>query len=227
MAVATSIVAGQADGPAEATERIGVLGAGRQALETAGYCQEVGTEVAFHLEEHPPESDRDRRSFGAPILCFDDDLSDHRHLPVISAVGDPAVRRRLVGRWGGGRFHTLISADAWLAADARIDRGSTVAPRVAINRLVHVGAHVLVNVGAVLSHDVEVGDFTTIGPGCLIGGCARIGSGAYLGMGSIIRDHVTVGEGAVVAAGAVVVGDVPARVTVVGVPARTTARRAP
>lgn len=44
--------------------------------------------------------------------------------------------------------------------------------------------------------------------------------GAYIGAGATILQGVTVGECAVVGAGAVVVGDIPAHVVAVGVPAR-------
>lgn len=47
--------------------------------------------------------------------------------------------------------------------------------------------------------------------------------GASIGSGAVILCGVTIGEGACVGAGAVVTHDVPARATVVGVPARTAA----
>lgn len=47
-----------------------------------------------------------------------------------------------------------------------------------------------------------------------------IESGAWIGANAIINPGVTIGENSVVGAGAVVTGDVPANVVVVGVPAR-------
>ncbi|MBI3105844.1 MAG: hypothetical protein HYY95_09785 [Candidatus Rokubacteria bacterium] len=44
--------------------------------------------------------------------------------------------------------------------------------------------------------------------------------GAFLGAGAVVLPGLTVGRQAVVAAGAVVTRDVPARQTVMGVPAR-------
>jgi len=199
---------------------IGIIGAGRQALETSGYCLEAGLTTAFFVEERPPTESRDLAAFGSPILTFESVAEEHLATPVISAVGLPELRRRLVGRWHGDRFVTVISAHAWLAADAAVGRGTTVAPGAALNRLVRVGAHVLVNVGVILSHDVTIDDFVTLSPGCAIGGLVSIGVGTFVGIGATVRDRVRIGKGAVVAAGAVVVADVADGETVRGVPAR-------
>jgi serine O-acetyltransferase len=50
-------------------------------------------------------------------------------------------------------------------------------------------------------------------------GGPTIGSGAYIGVGACVLGSITVGDGATVGANAVVLHDVPAGVTVVGIPA--------
>ena len=203
-----------------APDTIGILGAGRQALETAGYCTELGITTAFFVEEEPPAYARDPGEFGAPILPFGAVTAAHLAMPMVAAVGDPRVRRRLVERWGGHRFVTVVSPRAWLAADVRVEGGTIVAPFAALNRKVRVGTHVLINVAAVFGHDVSIGDFVTVGPGCTIGGCVTVGDGAVLGIGATVRQGLTIGRSAFVAAGAVVVGDVGDGESVMGVPAR-------
>jgi len=201
-------------------EAVGILGAGRQALETSGYLQERGVPVAFFAEEAPPGYPRDEAEYGSPILLLAQAGATHRELRVVTAVGDPDVRRRLVAAWPGCRYWSIVSERAWVAGDATVGEGSTVCPMAALNRKARVGAHVLVNVGAIVSHDVVVGDYATLAPGCTVGGACTIGEGAYVGLGATIRDHVHVGAGAFVAAGAVVVGDVGHGEQVLGVPAR-------
>lgn len=53
---------------------------------------------------------------------------------------------------------------------------------------------------------------------------AVIGRGSYLSAGSVLVGAVTLGEGAVIGANAVVLTDVPARATAVGIPARIITR---
>ena len=201
-------------------QRVGILGAGRQALETAGYLIEAGLEIVWFFEESPPDYLRAADQYAAPIVNSLERAKDTRDVAAITAVGDPGVRRRLATFWKGWRFAQAISGRAWLAHDVTIGTGSTIAPLVAINRSAVIGDHVLVNVGAIVSHDVVVGDFATLSPGCRIGGACEIGEGAFVGIGATISDHVVVGAHALVAAGAVVVKDVMAGNTVMGVPAR-------
>ncbi len=202
-----------------------VLGAGRQALETAGYCRGAGLRPVAFVEEFPPAYERDAAVFGAPILTFEDDLEACRRLPALSAVGSPRLRRALIERWGDAQYVALLAERSWLAHDAVVDGGATIAPQAVVNRLAHVGAHVLVNVGAVVSHDVVVGDFATISPGCVIAGATRVGADAFLGVGATVLGGLTIGMGAYVAAGAVVIDDVADGHLAMGVPARSAPKR--
>jgi sugar O-acyltransferase (sialic acid O-acetyltransferase NeuD family) len=198
---------------------IGLLGAGRQALEAAGYCRDEGLRPLFFLEEQPPDYERDENEYGAGIITFEDDLEELLEVPVLAAVGMPATRRRLVRRWSGRSYRSLVSARAWVAEDCTIGEGCLIAPMAAVNRVCRLGEHVMVNVGAILSHDVQVGDYSVLSPGCTIGGRVSIGEGVFLGIGSSVRDRVTIGDGAFVAAGAVVINDVEQGQLVMGVPA--------
>jgi galactoside O-acetyltransferase len=109
---------------------------------------------------------------------------------------------------------------------------------------VHVGSDVYFNFGAgfVDDADIFIGDRCQFGPGVTF--CTaehpldaaqraqglqynlpvHIGNDVWVGAGAIILAGVTIGEGAVVGAGSVVTHDVPARVVVVGSPARVIRR---
>jgi hypothetical protein len=118
------------------SQRVGILGAGQQALESSGYLSEAGIVTEFFVEGSPPSYDRRPEEYGAPILTFDEDFEKYAELPVISAVGLPEVRRRLVGRWVNTDFATLKSGTPWIANTAEIGMGSTVAPLAALNQAV-------------------------------------------------------------------------------------------
>ena len=102
-----------------------------------------------------------------------------------------------------------------------IGRGAEFGPRfvlihsqgVVINGMVRGGADVKIE------HQVTIGAERRQSP--------QIGDRVFIGAGAKIVGAVTIGDGARVGANAVVVHDVPPETTVVGIPARPVARRAP
>ncbi|MGZ4710709.1 MAG: serine O-acetyltransferase [Acidimicrobiales bacterium] len=137
-----------------------------------------------------------------------------------------------------------VVSDAYLAqvlyrAKAVLQaKGVPVLPRIAhrlamMTAQVSIGDPVVVEAGVYFPHGqvvidgvVEVGSGTSIAPWSTIGLQAgsifgpTIGRNVSIGTGSKLIGSVTVGQGATIGANAVVVRDVEAGTTVVGVPAR-------
>lgn len=82
--------------------------------------------------------------------------------------------------------------------------------------------------GVVIGETAEIGTGTVIYQGCTIGGTGKetgkrhptIGENCVISAGAKVLGNITVGDFAKVGAGAVVLKNVPAHATVVGVPAR-------
>jgi acetyltransferase-like isoleucine patch superfamily enzyme len=85
---------------------------------------------------------------------------------------------------------------------------------------VSLGRHVHVNQGVTIGHDTVVGDYATLNPAAALSGNCVIEDEVLVGAQSCVLQGLTVGHGAVVGAAACVVRDVPAGLTVKGVPAR-------
>lgn len=152
----------------------------------------------------------------------------HASVAFVLAVGKPADRwrfDRLVTGAQGKEPIALIHPAASVGQRVQIGPGSIVAQGVVLTTDIRVGRLVILNVGATLAHDDDVGDFATLAPGVHVAGAVNLGEGVDLGIGSTVIQGLTVGRWSIVGAGAAVVSDVPANVTVVGVPARVIKER--
>jgi serine O-acetyltransferase len=100
---------------------------------------------------------------------------------------------------------------------------------------VSLPAHARIGKGLYIGHfgniivhpDTVMGERCSLSQGVTIGvlggdrpGVPRIGNDVYIGAGAKILGPITIGDGAIIGANAVVIDDVPAGATAVGVPAR-------
>jgi acetyltransferase EpsM len=213
--------------PPVAAGRLVILGAGEHARVVAEAARAAGWKAIDHVEAAGEAALAARLAEGeasAPDAATLPGAATAPAAPVSIVLGfgvDLAARRRAASRFGpGAPWATVIHPAAWVAPSARIEPGTVVLAGAIVNTGAHLGPHVIVNSGAIVEHDVELGAHVHVAPGATVGGGTRIGDGAFIGLGSAVRDHLAVGPDATVGMGAVVVADVPAGSTVVGVPAR-------
>jgi sugar O-acyltransferase (sialic acid O-acetyltransferase NeuD family) len=163
----------------------------------------------------------------------DDDMVfvyEPHQVRLVNGVGstDSTVSRRTVYEKFREKqyiFETIIHPSAIIAPEVDIENGVQIMAGVVVQPGSRLGENVIINTGARVDHDCLIDAHAHVAPGVTLCGNVHVGMGAHIGTGACIIQGITINAASIVGAGAVVVRDVPAGVTVVGVPAGTAARR--
>jgi serine O-acetyltransferase len=153
---------------------------------------------------------------------------------------DPAVRGPIDVVLSYPGFHALVAhrliyplrdvplLARFLSQCARFLTGIEIHPNAVIGR----GVFIDHGMGVVIGETAEVGDGCTIYQGVTLGGTSlahgkrhpTLGRNVVVGVNAAVLGAIVLGDNAKVGGGSVVVKDVPANATVVGVPARIVAQ---
>ena len=122
------------------------------------------------------------------------------------------------------RAHGFTFLAEWVSQRARRRTGIEIHPGAEIGP----GLFIDHGMGVVIGETAEIGRNCTLYHGVTLGGTGKargkrhptLGNGVTVGAGAKLLGNITVGDGAKIGAGAVVLCDVPANCTAVGVPAR-------
>lgn len=167
-----------------------------------GYFAGMGEDIAAIMERDPAA-----RSKLEVVLCY----------PGFHAI---CLHRLANAVWRRGWIilARFISHVGRFLTDIEIHPGATIGRRFFIDH----------GSGAVIGETAEIGEDVTLYQGVTLGGTSlepgkrhpTIGNCVVIGSGAQVLGPITVNEGARIGANAVVLKDVPAGVTMVGIPAR-------
>lgn len=140
----------------------------------------------------------------------------------IVAIGNNPLRRKLSEKItaSGLELINAIHPTVYFDPDVEIGNGCYIGQGVIVVTGTKIGNAVNIHTGATIDHDNTIEDGANIGPGVHTAGRVKIGRDAFLGTGAIVIPDGIIGGGAIIGAGAVVIHEIPANVTAVGVPAR-------
>lgn len=197
-----------------------ILGAGGMGRESAQWARDAFPRRVL-LGFLDDSMEMDALTAGIAVIGATDWL-ETQSAEVVVAIGSPQLRKDAVRRVRGygASLLTVVHPSSYRGPGVHVGEGSIIGPNVTLARDVTMGIATIVNYGAQIGHDCRLGDYTFIGPGVNLAGGVSIAEGVDVGIGATAIQNVTVGPWTRLGAGAVVVSDIAARVTAVGVPAR-------
>lgn len=203
------------------------LGGGGHASAALGVVEDINAHGAYKFDVVSIADDNwtrpDRFDGRCNTLIDSMEKAADLDVPFLASIGGSIMRAGVVARAdavGMKPCAPIIHYSATVSAHCTIGHGTIVFQFASLSALSHVGRHCYVSISANLGHDSIMGDYTSLFPYVHVAGDCVLGERVFVGSGARILGGLTIGDDAVIGAGAVVTMDVPAGVTVVGVPAR-------
>jgi len=195
-----------------------IFGASGHGKVVASTLISAGYEVAGFFDDNPDLHGTE--FFGLLVLGGQDAFSKLNRPAAVMAIGNGAIRKKIVEKFSEVDWIRAIHAKAWVDRSVKVGQGTVIFAGAVIQPDATVGEHCIINTGATVDHDCRIGDFVHICPGVNLAGNVTVGKGAWIGIGSQVIQGVSIGEGSVIGAGSTVIRDVPDGATVVGTPAK-------
>lgn len=190
---------------------IGASGHGRVVADIAlllGY-----DEIEFY------DDDPSLRSCGGwPVVGLSKDCDPARD-ELFIAIGNPAIRQRMMEQVPEARIPVLVHPRAVVARDVSLGRGSVVMAGSVINPGAKLGSGVIVNTCASVDHDCVLEDYVHVAVGAHLCGADRIGPRTWIGAGATVSNNVQICADCMIGAGSVVVRPITRPGVYYGVPA--------
>lgn len=202
-----------------------IIGAGGFAREVAWLVEEINEvnkewNLLGFLDENKDNHELRLNSY--PVIGGLEFL-EKNEVFYVCAIGNSKVRKQIIQKIEKSNATPAILVHPSVMISKKyttIGEGTIICAASIITVNVNLGKHNIVNLDCTIGHDVVTEDFVTVYPSVNISGNCNIGECTELGTGTQIIQGKNIDENVIVGAGSVVVKDIEANKTVVGVPAK-------
>ena len=202
---------------------IGASGFGREVMWLVGRINSVNPEwnLLGFLDDN--EEIQGNTINGYQVIGTTADIN-HFDSYYVCAIGASSIREKVIQKVlninPSAKFATLIDPSVEISEFSSIGEGTVICAHTILTVNVEIGRHVIINLDCTIGHDAVLQDFSTLYPSVNISGNVHVGYGAELGTGTQVIQGKTIGEKSIIGAGSVVIRDITAKGTYVGVPTR-------
>ena len=203
---------------------IGAGGFGREVAWVAERINQIKPEWDFlgYMDDDPAAKGKVLNDF--PILGGTDLVTEYPDAYYMCAVGSSATRKKIIEKIEklnpDIRYATLIDPSVEMSRFVEIGEGTVICAHNILTVNIRIGRHVIINLDCTVGHDVVLGDYVTLYPSVNLSGGVAAGQSVELGTGAQVLQYKQIGDNTIIGAGSVVIKDIPADCTAVGVPAK-------
>lgn len=156
-----------------------------------------------------------------------EDVPNYKEYSYFVSIGDVCYRKlwfdRLIEK--NLKVINIIDPSAIISSSAKIGIGNFVGKMAVINADAEIGNNNVINTKALIEHECKVGSHNHLSTNSVINGNVIVEDGVFIGSSSVCNGQLKIEHDSIIGSGSVVIENVPAKVTVVGVPARVIKRR--
>lgn len=150
-------------------------------------------------------------------------LSGKHNINLVVGIGSPLTKKKIIDKLTSKSqliFPNLIHPNVKMSKFNNIGMGNIICEGNILTTNIEIEDFVTLNLNCTVGHDTKISSFSTILPNASISGEVIFEECVDFGTNATIIQGIKVGKGTIVGAGAVVVKDLPANCTAVGMPAK-------
>ena len=204
--------------------KIIIVGAGGFAREVYSWANDAFDFTKYQIKGFLSNNKRDLDNFDIKvgIIGNPDFYEIKENDRFLFAIGDIETKKRLVVKLKnkGAKFLTLIHPTAIVVNTARIGKGVVICPFCLVSDNVQLDDFVMMNTYASCGHDVKVGKYSILSPYVALNGFVKLENEVFVGTHATVIAYKKVGFKSKIGANSVVIKDVLANRTVIGVPGK-------
>ncbi|UTW67109.1 acetyltransferase [bacterium SCSIO 12643] len=144
-------------------------------------------------------------------------------ISLVLGVGSPKVKKDVLVQLNQNTmlsYPTLIHPNVEIGENYKMGNGCIITAGCILTENFELGDFVTLNLCCTVGHDAVIKNYCSFMPNVNISGETFFSEGVYVGTSATIINQKKIGEWVTVGAGAVIIRDVPNKVTVVGNPGR-------
>ncbi|MCD7733187.1 MAG: acetyltransferase [Oscillospiraceae bacterium] len=194
------------------------IGAGGQAMSVCDSLDRENYELAGFVDEYAMGSFMGRRIYGDRIQ----EIPNYRNYRYFVCIGNNRDRKKWFEEILSMNLTTInvIDRTALVSDMVKLGTGNFIGKYAVVNAGVEIGDNNIINTFSLIEHGSKLGNHINLSTNSTLNGDVCVEDEAFIGSGAICNGQISIGKLATVGSGSVVIKNVEAFSTVVGVPAR-------